>query len=360
MRPQRYLPSLLALSLGLGTQLISPSQAHATVGCTWRGGVSGPLSHSVRLGDFWVPRDAEVGTVIGSGERILSSDPLNREIRCDNDGTGVLRFLMRTTVPVHGEPLPPVNGWDVSGKVMRTGIPGVGLYIRLNHPFNGANNGFTPTQDVAIPYRGHNTVNISPTALLINDLSADYYLIKTGPIPAGHSRFNRQVATGSVTDLGSALSLNVEAGVNQAQCTLEADAVSDNPVPLGNHDIAMFTKPGSYSPPVNFHITLSNCEDDPTGSVARAHIRLEGALGSSVIDPSLGLFSLNGSTPAQGIAIQLLRSNSLPMTLEQDEPVTWLTIGDTRLDFKARYYQIDPKVSAGPASGALKFTISYR
>lgn len=89
-------------------------------------------------------------------------------------------------------------------------------------------------------------------------------------------------------------------------------------------------------------------------------IRLEGALGSTVIDPALGLFSLNDSTPAQGIAIQLLRSDNSPMTLELDEPVTWLTIGNTRLDFKARYYQIDPKVSAGDASGALNFTISYR
>ncbi|MNN77821.1 Fimbrial protein [compost metagenome] len=105
---------------------------------------------------------------------------------------------------------------------------------------------------------------------------------------------------------------------------------------------------------------MSDCDDDPAGSVARAHIRLEGALGSSVIDPSLGLFSLNDSSPAQGIAIQLLRSDSSPMTLEQDEPVTWLTIGDTRLDFKARYYQNGPTVTAGPASGALKFTISYR
>ncbi|WP_060508792.1 fimbrial protein [Pseudomonas sp. NBRC 111124] len=359
MRPQRYLPSLLALGLALGVQLISPSQAHAITGCTWQG-ASGPVSHSVNLGDFWVPRDAAVGTIIGSRDRLVSKDPLNREIRCDNDGIGVLTFQMAATLPVHGAPLPPINGWDVTGKVMETGIHGVGLYIRLNHPYTGANNGFRPVDDVAIPYEGRNTVNISPTPLLVNDLNANYYLIKTGPIPAGHTRFNTQAATGTITDLGSALRLSVGAGVNQAQCTLKADAVSDNPVLLGSHDAAIFTKPGDTSPPVNFHITLSDCEDDPAGSVARAHIRLEGALGSTVIDPSLGLFSLSDSTPAPGIAIQLLRSDSSPMTLEQDEPVTWLTIGNTRLDFKARYYQIGPKVSAGTASGALNFTISYR
>ncbi|MFK0267436.1 fimbrial protein [Pseudomonas asiatica] len=360
MRPQRYLPSLFALGLALGTQLISLPQAHAISGCTWQG-ASGPVSHSVNLGEFWVPRDAEPGTIIGSAQRVVSRDPSNREIRCDNDGTGVLTFLMPATVPVHGNPLPPVDGKDITGKVLETGITGVGLYIRLRHPYTGANNGFRPVDGhPAIPYEGENRVNISPSPLLINDLSADYYLIKTGPIPAGRTHFNTRVATGTVTDLGPALQLSVGAGVNQAQCTLKADAVSDTPVRLGSHDAATFSTPGDTSPPVNFHITLSDCDDDPAGSVARAHIRLEGALGSSVIDPSLGLFSLNDSAPAQGIAIQLLRSDSSPMTLEQDEPVTWLTIGDTRLDFKARYYQIDPKVSAGPASGALKFTISYR
>ncbi|MDZ3990532.1 fimbrial protein [Pseudomonas sp. Teo4] len=359
MQPKRYLPSLLALGITLGTQLFSPSQAYARVGCAWVG-ASGPVSHSVNLGDFWVPRDAKVGTVIGSRVREVARDPLNREIRCDNDGTGTLTFFMPPSVPVFGGPLPDVNGWDVTGKVLETGIPGVGLYVRLNHPYTGANNAFRPVDDVAIPYEGRNSVNISPTPLVVNDLSANYYLIKTGPIPSGPTRFNKQMATGTITDLGSALHLSVGAGVNQAQCTLKADAVSDNPVPLGSHDTAVFTKPGDVSPAVNFHITLSDCEDDPAGSVARAHIRLEGALGSNVIDPTLGLFSLNDSKPAEGIAIQLLRNDSSPMTLEQDEPVTWLAIGNTRLDFKARYYQVAPKVSAGPANGALNFTISYR
>ncbi|MFI7838128.1 fimbrial protein [Pseudomonas asiatica] len=360
MRPQRYLPSLFALGLALGTQLISLPQAHAIPGCTWKT-ASGPVSHSVNLGEFWVPRDAEPGTIIGSVQRLVSRDPSNREIRCDNDGTGVLTFLMPATVPVHGNLLPPIDGKDITGKVLETGITGVGLYIRLRHPYTGANNGFRPVDGhPAIPYEGQNTVNISPSALLINDLTADYYLIKTGPIPAGRTHFNTRVATGTVTDLGPALQLSVGAGINQAQCTLKADAVSDTPVRLGSHDAAIFSTPGDYSPPVNFHIMLTECDDDPAGSVARAHIRLEGALGSSVIDPSLGLFSLNDSAPAQGIAIQLLRSDNSAMLLEQDEPVTWLTNGDTRLDFKARYYQIGATVSAGPASGALKFTISYR
>lgn len=360
MRHLRYLPSLLALGITLGTQLFSPTQAYAVTYCIWRG-ASGPVGHSVQLGDFWVPRDAPIGTVIGSRVREISRDPLDREIRCDNDGTGVLTFSMPPTVPLYGgPPLPPVSGWDVTGKVLETGIPGVGLYIRLNHPYSGANNGFRPVDDVAIPYEGRNTVNISPTPLYVNDVNANYYLIKTGPIPAGLNRFNKQVATGTITDLGTALHLSVGAGVNQAQCTLKADAVSDNPVQLNSHDVATFAKPGDASPAVNFHITLSDCEDDPAGSVARAHIRLEGALGSRVIDPALGLFSLNDSKPAEGIAIQLLRNDSTPMTLAQDEPVTWLTVGNTRLDFKARYYQVGPTASAGPASGALNFTISYR
>ena len=48
------------------------------------------------------------------------------------------------------------------------------------------------------------------------------------------------------------------------------------------------------------------------------------------------------------------------MPLQQDEPITSLVIGTTRLDFKARYYQTNATVTAGLAEGALDFTISYR
>lgn len=63
---------------------------------------------------------------------------------------------------------------------------------------------------------------------------------------------------------------------------------------------------------------------------------------------------------ATGIGIQLLRSNDSPMPLQQDEAVTPLVVDKTVLHFKARFFQTAPTVTAGPANGALDFTMTYR
>ncbi|CAG8865332.1 hypothetical protein PS627_01236 [Pseudomonas fluorescens] len=356
-----FLPcTALTALLALGCNAAHATQS--TTGCSWNTGPSGPLTYSADVGNFWVPRDAEVGSVIGTlAQRVVSREPLGRQVRCYNDGSLFLTVSISSALPVHPGTLPPINGWDVNGKVLQTSIPGVGLYIRMDHPFDGiGNNTFTPTDDLAIPYQGENSIRMRPSPLLINTLVAHYTLVKTGQIPAGPQSFSGLAATSVVTDVGAAFELSVRGGVQQAQCTLKADAVSADPVQLGDYTLADFSGVGSTTPDVDFHIKLSDCEDDPNASIARAHIRLEGRNGSVVEDPSLGLFSLSSGSTASGIAIQLLRNDGSPMELQNDVPVTALSIGTTQLDFRARYYQTAARVGAGSADGALDFTISYR
>jgi len=342
--------SLLALANG----------AQAITHCAWLV-APGPMRYDIDLGETWVARDAPVGSMIGQARFIPQAEAQGREIRCDNDGSGTLTFQASAAAPLHPNPLPPVGGWNVDGKVIETGVPGVGLYIRLGFPFTGgASNAFTPRDDVAIPYAGDNSRDVGATPLQINTLFATYTLIKTGPIPAGLQRFGTHMARSQITDLGSALDIHVSGGVHQAQCTLKANAVSADPVQLGSHEVADFTGVGSTTAATDFHITLSDCEDDPAGSIARAFIRLEGARGSVPLLPGIGVFGLSSNSSAAGIAIQLLRSDNSPMPLQQDEPVSALSLGITRLDFKARYYQMEAKVTPGLAEGALDFTISYR
>lgn len=337
------------------------SNAHAIINCTWLT-TPGPLSYDVDLGTNWVARDAAIGTIIGAVRNKPTSENLTRAIRCENDkDLGSLTFQAAAARPLHPNPLPPVNGWTLDGKVIETGIPGVGLHIRLGFPFTGgASNAFTPEDDVAIPYAGKQKGNSGATPIEINTLRASYTLIKTGPIAAGPQNFSNQMARSQISFLGSALDIHVSGTVLQAQCTLKADAVSADPVQLGSHEVADFTGVGSTTAATDFHITLSDCEDDPANSIARAFIRLEGARGSRPMLPGIGVFSLSSNSTATGIGIQLLRSDGRPMELQQDEPITTLTIGTTRLDFKARYYQMAPQVTAGLAEGALDFTISYR
>lgn len=149
--------------------------------------------------------------------------------------------------------------------------------------------------------------------------------------------------------------------MQQAHCTLLANPVSADPVQLGTYTLADFTGPGSYTDAKDFYVTLSDCRDDPAGGIASAYIRLEGAKGSVPLEPAQGVFSLdNKPGSATGIGIQLLRSNDSPMPLQQDEAVTPLVVDKTVLHFKARFFQTAPTVTAGPANGALDFTMTYR
>lgn len=252
----------------------------------------------------------------------------------------------------------------MTGKVLQTSIPGVGLYLELGGFLNGvASNTFQANDGGigAIPYVGENGRKMTPSPLEMRNLIIKYMaLIKTGPIPAGTSSFNQEVVRGVVSDVGDAVRLTLGGQVQQAQCTLKANAVSANPVQLGTHDIADFTGQGSTSDPVDFYITLNDCEDDPAGSVARAFMRLNGVDGSVPVDRDLGLFTLTSDSSASGIGIQVLRSDNNPLKLEEFVDMVPLTPGNTRIDLRARYYQTEATVTPGEAKGALNFTIEYR
>lgn len=344
------------------TMLTLSGQAHA-LGCRWPT-TTGPLVFTHNLaGTKWVARDAPVGSKIFSATNTGVLGP-GFALQCDNDGSLLLTANMNTPLPVAPGTFPPVDGKDVTGKVLQTNIPGVGLYLELGSFLNStASNAFLATDGGigAVPYTGTNQQLMTPTFMEMFNLSIKYMaLIKTGPIPAGVSSFSQEVVRGTVSDVGDAVRLTLGGSVRQAQCTVKADAVSANPVQLGTHDIADFTGPNSTTTPVDFFITLSDCEDDPSGSVARAFMRLDGVDGSIPVDRDLGLFTLTTDSRASGIGIQVLRSDNTPLKLEEFVDMVGLSPGITRLDLRARYYQTEATVTAGEAKGALNFTIEYR
>lgn len=344
------------------TMMTLSSQAHA-LGCEWPT-TPGPLQFTHNIaGIKWVARDAPVGSKIYSTTSTGVLGP-GFILLCDNDGALTLTANMGTPLPVAPGTFPPVDGKDVTGKVLQTSIPGVGLYLELGGFLNGvASNTFQANDGGigAIPYVGENGRKMTPSPLEMRNLIIKYMaLIKTGPIPAGTSSFNQEVVRGVVSDVGDAVRLTLGGQVQQAQCTLKANAVSANPVQLGTHDIADFTGQGSTSDPVDFYITLNDCDDDPAGSVARAFMRLNGVDGSVPVDRDLGLFTLTSDSSASGIGIQVLRSDNNPLKLEEFVDMVPLTPGNTRIDLRARYYQTEATVTPGEAKGALNFTIEYR
>lgn len=344
------------------TMMTLSSQAHA-LGCQWPT-TTGPLQFTHNLGGMkWVARDAPVGSKIYSATSTGVLGP-GFALKCDNDGSLSLTANMGTPLPVAPGTFPPVDGKDVTGKVLQTTIPGVGLYLELGGFLNASSSNSFQANDGgigAVPYVGENSRDMRPAFLQMTNLTIKYMaLIKTGPIPPGISSFNQEVVRGVVSDVGDAVRLTLGGQVQQAQCTVRADAVSANPVQLGTHDIADFTGQGSKTNPVDFFITLSDCEDDPAGSVARAFMRLDGVDGSVPVDRDIGLFTLTTDSTASGIGIQVLRSNNTPLKLEEFVDMVALTPGTLRLDLRARYYQTQAKVTPGEAKGALNFTIEYR
>jgi len=363
---ESIMPSFSRHFIGIAaaaTLMTLSSQALADSKCDWETTL-GPLQFARSLGGpLWVARDAPKGSKIYSADFIGVPGP-GFFLICDNEGDRLLTANMNTPLPIAPGPFPDVDGKSVDGKVLQTSIPGVGLYIELGSFLNApASNAFQANDNGvgAVPYIGENQQKMLPVAMRMGNLFIKYVaLIKTDAIPPGVHTFNQEVVRGAITDVGDAVRLTLTGQVQQAQCTLKADAVSANPVQLGTHDLAQFTGQGSTTNPVDFFITLSDCEDDPAGSVSRAFMRLDGVDGSIPVDRDRGIISLTTDSTANGIGIQVLRSDNTPLRLEEFVDMVGVTPGITRLDLRARYYQTDARVTPGEAKGALNFTIEYR
>lgn len=314
------------------------------------------------MGTFWVPRDAAIGTVIGTSSLTRSNNEGARA-SCLWDSASPPQARLPNTAPIFTGTLPPMGGKDINGHVMETNIPGIGVYMELGSPFDGAaNNSFIPDPGTSavIPYSG--TLRDQPFNVLVSVMRGNAWFIKTGPIAPGPQRVNGEMFHGFLHNLGKVMEYRLSATVNQAQCSLKSNAVSADPVKLGDHTLADFTGVGTTTASVPFHITLSDCEDAsaPNPAAANVYIELDGANGSVPTVPAEGRFSLGAASDAAGVEIQLLRSDGTPMPLQSDELVKPVSIGITQLDFQARYYQSAPVVTPGLAEGGLTFTVSYK
>lgn len=355
---KRSIPACLAMLL-----LTSGYTGDVLAECYWEGGISGILDFNLRLANQWVPRDAPVGSVIGSLDLDTSTtNDASLNVVCTNRLPDNLSVSLLPSVPIFSGALPPVGGEDLTGRVLETGVPGIGIHIRMDRPYTGDYiNFWKPRTWLSIPYEGYADHDTGPLGIYARRMRTFTTLIKTGPIPAGLNDFaGRQLFSGTFSDVGNVLRFYLHGSVTQAQCTLKADAVSADPVLLGDHALGDFTGVGYTTAEIPFHIRLNDCEDDPAGSTAQAHIAFDGVKGSAPIDDDLGLFSLTSTSTAAGIGIQLLHDDGRPFKLRQSVPVKPVQIGVTQLDFKARYYQTEARVTPGLAQGALSFTITYR
>ncbi|MCF8984772.1 fimbrial protein [Pseudomonas syringae] len=363
------LPSLILLGASYSAAAYSdvPDDTPSN-DCYW---VSPPGLKDYRrdIGTLYVPRDARVGTVIGSIDVLEGTpDQAGLEAACRNDGTALLEFNATATAPIFPGNVDPINGEDLTGKILQTNIPGVGVRIRLGHPYDSnCPNCFMPAGGSAtVPFIGLNDHRDMLTSIRLLHMNNYLTLVKTGPIPSGPNVLNgSELFSGSVTTLGRIMRFGLTGTVLQAQCSVGADPVSADPVQLGEWDSADFTGPGFTTPAVPFSIALSNCETDTgSGFVATAHIQLDGVEGSVPEGPAnSGVFSLTSDSDAKGMGIQVLKGDGVtPMELQTEVPLIAITPGNVVLNFYARFYQTQASsaIRPGKAKGALSFTMTYK
>lgn len=323
------------------------------------------------IGDFYVPRDAPLGTPINAPFAtlvgVVNSQGLT--VVCNRSGQDPQPVFTSDVVAVstlYGGTLPNIGGRELAGKVFTTSIPGVGLAIEFESPYySNASNQFQPTTPTRLPPFLAENRSTSGGQMIMQGVLFRPLLVKIGNIAPGvHTIAPNVLVKAGFTGTPNAYTLAVTGTVRTAQCSLAlTDPVSEVPVPLGTWSSNDFSGPGSSTTAVPFYINLLNCEDDPAGSVARAHVKLDGSGSSSIIDKDLGLFSLDSSSTATGVGIQVLQDDgTTAITLGEDVPISRIIPGAAmRLNMRARYYQLgNAAVGGGRANGALNFTISYQ
>lgn len=358
-------PWMCVLGLVAGYQFIQPAEANT---CSWATATPGPINYVANVANVYVPRDARIGSVIGTIDTfVIAPNPSGASISCTNDGSTTLRFSAIATAPPSHRINEPFGGADPRGNIFMTNIPGVGARIRLERPFDGvATNSFTPIGGLPIvPFEAENT-HLPTAAIAFSNLRSYVTLVKTGAIPPGSHALNQQLFDGFFTGIGKGFSYGISGTVMQSQCTVGAKPVSVDPVPLGTWNTSDFTHIGYTTAPTAFTITLTNCESDP-GDVnkAVAHIRLDGANGSLPVgDGSNGVFTLGTGSTAKGVGIQVLRADTgAPVPLGTDVPFGFIENGvDKVLEFKASFFQThdSTQIGAGVAEGSLGFTLTYQ
>lgn len=333
------------------------------------------MTYTIDMGDYFVPRDAPIGTPIGSlfqgFKNAYNAEGLR--VSCNrtnpnNDPYPTLYGNIRAIAPIYPGTVPNIAGRDVTGKILQTNVKGVGVVWEAVDPWSGLDgrtNQFTPTTNSSmVPFIATHDGQDIGGGIHLDLLGARTVLVKIGEIDPGVQRFYGPMFEGDFTGVPNGFTASLTGTIHHAECSLDmASPVNPSPVPLGTWSSNDFGGPGTGTNPVPFQISLLNCNDDPGGSVATANIRLDGALGSTVIDKDLGLFSLDTQSTATGVGIQMLQSDGSVVRLLEDVPVARIVpSGGMMLNLAARFYQLpgSPYVTGGTATGALNFTISYQ
>ncbi|SDY31777.1 Pilin (type 1 fimbria component protein) [Pseudomonas sp. NFIX28] len=187
-------------------------------------------------------------------------------------------------------------------------------------------------------------------------------LIKTGDIKSGVT-----IAAGDVGYIkADTLFLTTIRTSQPITITAASCETPDVKVDMGEHDLDVFSKSGSYSRSINFDIKLNNC---PSG-IKKVTYSLTPNTTAPAWNASMGIIKLHANSTAKGIALQIIDSNEQPVELNKTYTFSNFssTGGNFNIPLAARYFRTlptgnfgehDTGMSAGTANSDISFVMSY-
>ncbi|AXK52556.1 type 1 fimbrial protein [Pseudomonas protegens] len=319
------------------------------------------------MGTQYVPRDAPIGSVIGTANASFTYKH-SSEIECRHGDLWETR--LNAWPRVTGITLPPFTGLDLSkATILKTNVPGVGVVISapgrsMTHWINVS--GAHPL----VPFKLSNTQALR----IVDPVETRFTLIKvSNDIPMGSSQVsNSQSAVAFWSGNRRFHSVFLLATVVRSECSLAGGANTYLEVPMGEVMRRQFNGKDSHMDSKDVVIPLTNCTAGtyPTDQGwnyyqnANAHLRLEGVQGSAILDAHRGILGLTSDSTAKGVAVQVLRKDGVtPLTLGQEVSMARLSGSQMNIELKARYIQTSDSAAGpepGKANARAAFTLTYK
>ncbi|MDN6859915.1 fimbrial protein [Pseudomonas sp. CAN2814] len=233
--------------------------------------------------------------------------------------------------------------------VYKTNVPGVGIKM-----WNGGS---------ATPVYFGNSIN--SWGVPSDNYSGDLWLRNTylqfiaiGTVSAGNYSLSNPImegyASASPTAQSNAL-LYASFSLNSFAITARSCATPNVTVNLGKHKISEFTGIGSVSSSTPFNFAMNNC------MAGMASISYMFQPVTSLISSPAQYITLDGSSTASGVGIQVLFDNDTPVPFNIKTRFTGYSgaAGSYSIPMKARYIKIADTLKAGTANSSVVFTMTY-
>ncbi|KGQ39270.1 fimbrial protein [Gallibacterium genomosp. 1] len=156
--------------------------------------------------------------------------------------------------------------------------------------------------------------------------------------------------------------INFTGKVQDMTCTIEGGA--DKNVVLDTVQVANFTGQGTTAAPKPFNIVLKDCIRKSGGPITNVYAYFEDE--PDKVNRDGLLINKASNSPAEGVAVQLLRGDGSAIKVTDDEltqagtqKVAYTTDNSVTFKYIARYYATAASVTAGPVQASVKYNLAY-